>query len=698
MNSIASGPGLILCSVLGLIGGAAIQRLSDPAVSPAEPSPTSKEPSITAVSDNPRSVPAAQNSSVGLQFDDVLARADECDKAGDPLGFGRLILHWIRSADAALLSALLEPERRAFILERDNGGGTVTWGLASGALDLALIRWAELDRENAVSWALTREEVPDSASRMPDLAKGHLPWLKLSPEQALASIRDAGTAASQTALKRAREFLAARHRQLDFNAAMSAGVDPAVYAGMWDSRGTEVTKIAQAALASQGLSQSNLEQVLRWLAPRDPRALLGVVDEPSLREAIKDSAANAIANSNRGIVSGLRLADDFDIPFGRFSPGPARGGQLMTVMDQDPEGTVALLSEFKNPDNRRILLSNIFNGASREYALQERLDLYLDLPPDERPKMIRMNSIVQMASMKSPRATHQWLLNVARDSLSRTDLHYMNRMVESSAANLASQSSHAVLEAIKAQPEGEFRSAMVKGAIQGMVGHDLPNALQLMNELSGDARIDVESTVMRQYIDAEGAAAGIALLNEVSDPEQQRKLAMDISAHAGGFGGIPALDAVEVFKAFLAEDEQALASASTMIHGWAKVEPHSAAEWITAHGTPDDYSGHIQTIVALWAELDLTAAKNFVQSLEAGRAYDSGVTEIVRRAIGSDPHLALKWSATVGDSETRQEKLQQAVLAIERFATQPGEAQAAIAELHLDPGEEINLLEYTDRK
>jgi hypothetical protein len=688
--------GFALSCGVALTFGITIERLLHRVEKNDASQPLRKAPlSVHNGSEETQTPPLAENTVETRSFDEVATLAFERDKAGDPIGFGRLILAWIRSAHPAELKTVLEQERDAGNLHSTE---PLTWGLAKGTLDLVLMRWAEVDRTGAVAWALMRDAVPDEERIMSDLAKGHAPWLKTAPEEALTSIASATTNAREPSLKQARKFIAARHANLDFDWAVGFGVEPGVFAQMWRQRGAAAVTIAAAAIGAQRLSKKDKESVLRTLAGdwiqrgnellKDVRALLGMIDDPTWHDAIKDSAAKALAYSNRDPLGALRLADEFNIPFSNFSPGPARGGQLMTAFDHDPEGTIAFLAEMKNPENREILLSNIFSPNGHNYALQARLDLYLQLSPEERPAVSRLEGIVSRAG-SSPRATHQWLVDVLNSEQSKSDADVLNRFASSNTTYLALQSSEAAVAAIEELPEGEFREAMVKGAITGMMGHDLETALRLVEGLNGDDRTEIEATVMRHFINAEGAEAGTAMLRDVPDTKLRRELAMNLTLSIG----LPAADAVQIFETFLGNDDQAIASASILVNEWAQVDPEAASDWVTAHTVVEHHAARVKHLLSDWITLDLTAATEFVKALDPGPAYDAGASKIIALALEGDPHSALQWSATLNDSKARRVKLREAALAIERFATRPGEAHSAILQLQLDKGEEVELFE-----
>ncbi|MGK0188170.1 MAG: hypothetical protein ACI9R3_003962 [Verrucomicrobiales bacterium] len=682
---------LILCSALGLISGVALGRWQQDRpkqqtrAAQHQPSTTSTDPV-----EPTDSTPVTPTLGTVRSFDETLLAANECDRNGNPIGFGRVIVQWLRLASTEEIEALFEPEKRMAIQQRSRNENDLTWGLGGGTLELALAQWAELDNDAAVVWALAQDTVPEFESRMPDTLKGHVPWLKRDPDAALASITSAPPAIRDHSLPLAKRFLAGRSSTIDFDNALQLGVDAGNYSMMWSRADASIASIISAALEAETLKDADLEELLQLLIPG--ANIERPADQP-VRDALRSVATIAKSSSCQSLRS-VRLADAFGVSFGIFTPGPATGGQLYSLIDYDPAGTIALLNSTQNPKNRRYLISSIFNGNGRDYAIRERLELYRQLPTDERPKISRMDDVIRTAARFAPRTTLQWMENLLSDHPDKSTVQTLTRLAGSNGANLAHQSSEAALQAIDALENGPFRDSVITGAIQGMVSHDLKNALRLSRELTGDARAKAEATVMQEFAKTEGADATIALLRDVEDPAQQRALVEAIAANTFiRYDGVPPHDAVKIFQTFLAGDQQASANASTLIHGWAQVDPLAAAEWAME---TESLSNHAWTLISAWRGLDLQAATEFARNLPPGPIFDAGSRKIIDLALNSDPHTALEWAAALSKPNLRVERLKDAAVSIERYATEPDEARRAISELTIPEAEKAAVIEHLE--
>lgn len=682
---------LVFSSAVGLGFGIAIERWQEsaarPHLAPSEQDSTdTSPPPLESRSQKPDDQPL----NLSLTFNAALTAANTCDSAGNPIGFGRVMIQWLEQASVDELQALFELEKRKAIQQRDRdeANENLTWGMGHGTLELALARWAELDHDSAIAWALAQESVSEYENRMPDMLKGHIPWLKKSPEEALASIAGAKPTVTDRALPQAKKFLAGRSSNIDFDHALECGVDPTSYLMMWSRGGTTIATIASAALNARALTDADLEDVLQFLIPGAP---IERTDGLSTREALQTAIAIARSSSCNTLLN-VRLADAFGASFGIFAPGPGRGGELRSLFDYDPQGTIRLLNETENPETRRTLIRHIFGANSRNYATRERLDLFFALPAEERPEISHMESFISTASGKLPRATLRWIERVLSENTDKSAVRTLTRLAESTSTYLATQSSEAALQTVRALDDGAFRIALTTGAIQGMVTHDLENALLLSRELTGEARTKADAIVMQEFAKTGGADATIALLEEVTDPDRRRTIVLAIASRSSFQShGIPPLDAVEIFETFLGDDKSASASATGLVHGWAQLAPAEAAEWMI---NSDTLPNHASMLIRLWRNLDLDAATEFARNLPPGPVYNDGAETIIDLALQSDPHTALEWSASLSHPKQRLQRLKESVASIQRYATEPNEAEQAILILPIPESERTVLLEH----
>ena len=112
----------------------------------------------------------------------------------------------------------------------------------------------------------------------------------------------------------------------------------------------------------------------------------------------------------------------------------------------------------------------------------------------------------------------------------------------------------------------------------------------------------------------------------------------------------------------------------TAMSYWAGEKPGEAAVWLSTHLDSPNEERLARSVMQKWVAKDLTAAAEWVNSLPAGVAKETGIIYVAQAAVPVDPEAGLKWVEQIKHPKWREVLTEQAQkLILQRAQNPPGQ-------------------------
>ena len=337
------------------------------------------------------------------------------------------------------------------------------------------------------------------------------------------------------------------------------------------------------------------------------------------------------ASPEEALEAALRIAD-------AATRGTAARGIAERWASADPAAALAFGQQIGHVDVRRAFLQGVFGRWARNDA-DAALTAIVEMPPGPMRHPLRLTALKQLTAVDPGRA-----------------LDWARRLE-------------------KGRNYGGYSTAVVKQ----WAARDPVAASRRLAELPPDARNETMSTLAGHYANADpagaldwathlvagnervGALAAVAGVVARSDPDMAvayLRALPDERERAAGLSAVVnqlASQGDAVLAATLLDDiprhQQRRGAVFAVARSWALSDVSTALTFAESRVGPERAIA-IDSIIGIWAELDLPAAAAYVRN-RAAQLPSGAVVQVATRMAASDPAGALDWLQTTGRSPDR---------------------------------------------
>lgn len=552
-------------------------------------------------------------------------------------------------------------------------------GLHQSYLAALIARWAELDPEGLVSmagedWTTKRALLSARLSKQGDAGLAETP---------------------KEALFLARQFLAARHAQFDLSRAREQEVPIQWYVLMWLRRGLSADELLEDASA---LDAEIVRGIASYYSTQpEPRRthllteLLRRLQGSPLEEGARVAVQTSLGGWIRTPLANLKLMTALGLDWSSSNPQVGIGDFFHSALSERPQETVAWLMTLSHEDRAKAL-GNIFTSTwSGGIGTRGWMDLFAKLPREELPSYLKLGTYLDKELHVRPRATLQWLdETMEREHWSAKDADYARDQIRKQAAmlgkRLASEGTERAMKDLGKIRNPDVRNEVLAGIVGTAIAGDPERARELMGDLREPARSRLENELFRHELQGSTFDEVREGLEGVGD-EKRASYVRSVVRDAR----LSARDRAKLLDHFEFENPDLRNESRMLTLTWANQSPPEVAEWLATHSDLPRFERNVESVVQRWVERDLHAAATWVLELGEGEARDRAAAYVVEQAKDREPHSALEWAASIGDEGMRMKNLREALVNVDRFATEEGEAQAALEKLTLSSDEQQEL-------
>ena len=428
---------------------------------------------------------------------------------------------------------------------------------------------------------------------------------------------------------------------------------------------------------------------------------LSLEDDPQLldlaREAILDDLGNRLIEP----LASLKILYRFGLEF----PADAQVKiyhYYENAMSETPAAMIEWLLEL-SPEERKGPLRTLF-GNSRSGRWNENgwLELYACVPREELPELSLFTNPVRAMISQDPIATLDWLERIqAAEHFVPGDRHAEAQLLASATqlgARIALDGTEPALDTARQIQDTDLRSAVLAGIVEHLGRLDTGDARELLAELDGELSPTARSGVERKIVQQEVRDVfrdhpfdvGLEQLGAVTDESLRAEIARAVLYDPQ----IPHAERARLIDQHPGANP--LKQVTSFTRSWAMTAPEEAAAWVLPLADHPSFPDHVDTLIENWANQDVNAAGTWLQQIDSVPALDAAKVKIATRVSGIEPHTALEWAASISDPEQRANSLRQAIIAIDTYASEAGEAPDAIAKLDISEAERAMLLEHLE--
>ena len=588
-------------------------------------------------------------------------------------------------------------------------------------INAACVRWAEVDPDAALRFALSNKQasfrntaIPsmiagiaknDPALALAKLAAINEPTLRRaaqscvmyalggsSPDEWVAAVkadpslaRQNGGAAPFAADWAMDDPVAAAKRIMQLPADMQKNGVVAI-ARVWAGKDSPAaTAWAQALTDPQQRSQA-LAAIAGGIAAQDPDAALASLN--SLSPAARRSGLVAVFNSMADLDfdAALAKATSLTDPAERKTAlsllaggGVGRGDMDYYSIGSSPEQLSAALAELPSGSQRHNALNQLGNQLGR-CSSEEAAAILADYPPQDREKLQLV--MLQNLSYSDPTRAleiYQTLPPGKRESYGSSIYSSLARLDPEAVLKLMADKSP------KEQAQG------VGDAFAQLALNDPEAATRRLNDYPAGPVRDAAVARLANTWALDDPAAAKAWVATLSGTEQNRALSSLIPSMAG----TDPKGAADMLGKLLATapkdtDNNLENATSSLVSTWGRDDPESAATWTATLADGNLKNNAISNLASSWAREDFDAAGKWLDTLPDGQARDMGVSSMVYAKSNSDPATAFAWAATIGDNSRRVSLLSSVVQ--QWKDSDPDKARAAVQQADLTSAERDGLL------
>lgn len=652
---------LLTLFVAGWIAGrgGGEESLAAEKVSPGEP------PSDESLNEsgNPDGVAVA----VAKDLDDILARYGE---RRTRLAASLDLVEWAEQCDDASM------ERALDLAGSDSNEGLI------GLRFFLLTCWAERSPEAALQWCSRLEDDDE------DLAWGaravvYLAWHSVDPEAATASVENREEGESRDGLVELfKSHTAAKKTTRTLLEAIEQNVPVEIYVQKALLSGTEPGDLLREAIAAElaaGDLEDLVDQVFRragGLGKEKLREMWSLLETEEMRKV----AAKAIPWGKLQPLEAVHFGIELGVPQGQ--------SRYRDALRFQPEETIAWLASLSSQVQRDKILEQIYAGASSNADRASWLDLFVALPPEQRPswRLFALHSVAP--ARETPRRTLKWLRDFDQKSIAEEARIQLGSVAENVGWALGGQDMDELLREIDTFPQGAIRDHLIAGAVVKLGPENFGRAIELVSGLEGDLSRRMQTELLQDIFVQNGSDAGFAGMEAIDDPDQRLALARGLVEQGER---IPPQTRAALIDQFFPEMEDPLSLARGVNEAWMVSDPAAAAAWALRHADSKSFPEIVERLGEQWRYQDSRATAEFVFGLEPGEARDQGLQHVAAQMREVDPHRALEWSLTFSDPQRRFNHLLGSLKSIDALAATADEADQALRALDLPDEERARL-------
>lgn len=493
------------------------------------------------------------------------------------------------------------------------------------------------------------------------------------------------------------QYLAARHSQFDLEKAREQEVSIKWYVLMWLRRGlsadellADVSKLdADIVRGIASYYSLQAEPGRSGLLIQFLRQLEGTSLEEGAREAVQKSLGGWV----RTPLANLKLMTALGLEWKSSNSQLHISDFFHRALSESPQGTVDWLMTLA-PEDREKAMKNIFSSSwSGGTGTRGWMDLFAELPKEELPSYLKLGSYLDKELRVRPRATLRWLdETMEQQHWAAGDVRYARDQIRKQAAQigktLGMEGTERAMEVVNSIQNEEVRNEVLAGIVETSIEGDPERAGELMKGLVDPALSRLQNALFRRELRGLGVEEIQQSLSNLEDdqrPQYVRSVLRD--------GNLAIEDRAKLLDHFSEQDQSLRSESRSLAIVWANQDPAGAAEWLSSHPELPRAERNAKTLAQIWVKRDIHAAATWVLGLEEGEARDRAAAHVVEQANEREPHSALEWAASISDQGMRMKNLREALLQVDRFATEQGEAQEALEKLSLSSEEKQELQE-----
>lgn len=617
-------------------------------------------------------------------------------------------LNWLETQPAESLGVSLNALEESFRI-LDEEAPTAEMGAWLNFLHLA--HWADVMPEAAFDHVGQLEEERSLVS----LVMLYAAWARRDLQGALAPAGrgETGRRMTMTCLNVENFY----HPRFDLGWAKRSGIDFHEHVRLWMGRGESPESLLQSALAESGLSAEErrlaVAQVFQETATLPGMTLTDSLrllerlpdDANDLHQAARDALLESWAahdNPLTALKAVYALTGDVDNFDSSSSAAPrlprdrdrfSAIGKFHEAMSAYPEATIRWVMEDLDQETRGTLLEKMYSGSgsgSGDLEVSGWFELYLSLPPGERPSVRGLTAHAHKLSRDRPRQTLAWLEQLPLEDITdMIDKVRLEGWARSVAATLTQQDHEDALRRVEALEEGPIRQAAIRGLIEELAWTHPEEARNQLDQLPEEDRRKAEAQVIRAYVSGVGFEAGKDYLDTLDDTD----LRSDAVKQLIEMGPLRPEERRQLVDLYLKDEEDPLSSTRRFIGIWARSDPQAAGNWLKNYEGSASYPYTIDGVIEPWRFQDFEAATAFAQTLPPGPALDYAIRYLTELAQDVDPQAALAWQTRISEDESRLNSLEKGLIRIDESADHPEAVWEALDGLEISEAERTALQE-----
>lgn len=588
----------------------------------------------------------------------------------------------------------------------------------SREINAACVRWAEVDPDAALQFALSNKQASFRAAAIggiiagiaktdPALARAKLaaiddPALRQSAQWSVLSALAVASPDDWVAMIKADPVLARQHGGSGSFAAEWAMDDPeaaakrvmqlpadmqksglAAIAKVWAGKDSAAATAWAQSLTDPQQRNQVLAAIAGGIAAQDPDAALASLASltPAARRAGLASVFSTMADLDfdAALAKATSLTDPADRKTALSLLAGGGSGEMNYHISRSPEQLNAVLATLPPGSLRSNALNQLGSqlaGCSRE----EAAGILAGYPPNDREKL--QACMIQNLSYSDPTRALEIYQTLPPG---KTESYGYSIY-----SNLARQDPEAVLKLLADKPPKE-QAQGVGYAFAQLARNDPAAATRRLDDYPAGPVRDAAMAQLTSAWAQDDPAAAKAWVATLTGTEQTRAINSLIPALAGT-DPTGAADMLGRLLATTPKDAggNLSSAASQLVSTWGHDDPQAAGHWSAALPDGNLKNNAISNLASTWAREDFAAAGQWIDTMPDGKARDSGVSSMVYATTRHDPSTAFAWAATISDESQRVSLLENVVRQWQD--SNPDKARAAVQQADLTTTERERLL------